>query len=186
MDRIVALKVLSAAAMTSPEAIRRFQREVRAAARLAHPNIVLAFDAGATADQAASPLRLRERAIVWNNELLPDLVTSRGSGVPSVVTRIGEKLLQLPAAGVEVFRFKDLDAALEEDARRRDFTMNAIYAQPDGTVKPPIAPAPSSSHPPAQWRTRLRRPHPCCHTAPWPCCRGSAPWASRTSRRTRD
>ena len=46
MDRIVALKVLPPKLMQSSEAVRRFQREVRAAARLNHPNIVTAFDAG--------------------------------------------------------------------------------------------------------------------------------------------
>jgi serine/threonine protein kinase/WD40 repeat protein len=45
MRRTVALKVLSAAAVKSPPMIERFHREVRAAARLQHPNIVKAFDA---------------------------------------------------------------------------------------------------------------------------------------------
>lgn len=46
MDRIVALKVLSTAAMKNADSIRRFEREVRAAAKLNHPNIVTAHDAG--------------------------------------------------------------------------------------------------------------------------------------------
>jgi len=45
MERLVALKVLSPKVTKSPEAVRRFQREVKAAARLMHPNIVAAFDA---------------------------------------------------------------------------------------------------------------------------------------------
>ena len=45
MERVVALKVLPEAAMSSPEAVQRFQREVKAAARLSHPNIVTAYDA---------------------------------------------------------------------------------------------------------------------------------------------
>lgn len=45
MKRVVALKVMSAAALKSPEAVMRFHREVEAAARLSHPNIVAAFDA---------------------------------------------------------------------------------------------------------------------------------------------
>jgi serine/threonine protein kinase len=45
MDRIVALKLLPFAARQSPEAISRFDREIRAAARLTHPNIVTAHDA---------------------------------------------------------------------------------------------------------------------------------------------
>jgi len=46
MERVVALKVLPAKAMDSPEAVKRFHREVRAAAKLMHPNIVTAHDAG--------------------------------------------------------------------------------------------------------------------------------------------
>jgi len=46
MDRVVALKILPAERVRSPEAVERFRREVRAAARLIHPNIVIAHDAG--------------------------------------------------------------------------------------------------------------------------------------------
>ena len=46
MKRIVALKILPPLAVKSPDAVLRFQREVQAAARLEHPNIVAAFDAG--------------------------------------------------------------------------------------------------------------------------------------------
>ena len=45
MDRVVALKILSAKALQSPDAIKRFEREVQAAAKLHHTNIVTAFDA---------------------------------------------------------------------------------------------------------------------------------------------
>jgi len=46
MKRLVALKVLSPKVTKTPEALRRFQREVEAAARLTHPTIVIAHDAG--------------------------------------------------------------------------------------------------------------------------------------------
>jgi hypothetical protein len=45
MDRVVALKTLPSRATNSPEAIKRFQHEVKAAAKLSHPNIVTAHDA---------------------------------------------------------------------------------------------------------------------------------------------
>jgi serine/threonine protein kinase len=45
MKRVVALKVMSPDATKSPDAVQRFRREVQAAARLDHPNIVTAHDA---------------------------------------------------------------------------------------------------------------------------------------------
>ncbi|TVS09658.1 MAG: hypothetical protein EA424_26675 [Planctomycetaceae bacterium] len=45
MERVVALKVLSPAVTKTPEALARFQREVKAAAKLEHPHIVIAHDA---------------------------------------------------------------------------------------------------------------------------------------------
>lgn len=45
MERVVAIKVLPPDLTRDPERVRRFQREVRAAARLSHPNIVAAYDA---------------------------------------------------------------------------------------------------------------------------------------------
>jgi len=46
LDRIVALKVLSPSLAWDKEFIERFMQEVRAAARLVHPNIVHALDVG--------------------------------------------------------------------------------------------------------------------------------------------
>jgi serine/threonine protein kinase len=45
MDRVVALKVIHPRLLRNPEAVERFHREAKAAARLTHPNIVAAHDA---------------------------------------------------------------------------------------------------------------------------------------------
>jgi RND family efflux transporter MFP subunit len=45
MNRVVALKLLPAAMMSARDTVKRFQREVQAAAALKHPNIVAAYDA---------------------------------------------------------------------------------------------------------------------------------------------
>lgn len=50
MDRVVALKVINAKLLDNPKAVERFEREVKAAAKLHHPNIVSAHDA----DQASN------------------------------------------------------------------------------------------------------------------------------------
>lgn len=46
MDRRVALKMLPDAVAEDSQSVLRFQREVRAAAKLSHPNVVAAYDAG--------------------------------------------------------------------------------------------------------------------------------------------
>ena len=45
MDRLVALKILKPQLVNRPAAMKRFCREMQAAARLVHPNIVHAYDA---------------------------------------------------------------------------------------------------------------------------------------------
>ena len=52
MNRVVALKVLTSQLMKTERARQLFNREVRAAAQLSHPNIVTAFDANQSGDRA--------------------------------------------------------------------------------------------------------------------------------------
>jgi len=51
LDREVALKVPHAGVLDSPKRVERFLREAKAAAGLAHPNIVPVFEAGADGDR---------------------------------------------------------------------------------------------------------------------------------------
>jgi len=46
LDRLVALKVVSPKLLAEPDAIARFRREARAAAKLQHPNIVTIYELG--------------------------------------------------------------------------------------------------------------------------------------------
>jgi serine/threonine-protein kinase len=50
MDRVVALKIIHRDLSKHPRVVQRFRQEVRAAARLSHPNIVAAFDAEQAGD----------------------------------------------------------------------------------------------------------------------------------------
>ncbi|HET6326529.1 MAG TPA: protein kinase [Planctomycetaceae bacterium] len=52
MNRVVALKLLPAAMMSARDTVKRFQREVQAAAALSHSNIVAAYDAHQSAEIA--------------------------------------------------------------------------------------------------------------------------------------
>src|SRR6476660_212873 len=45
LGRVVALKLIRKDRLANEAAVRRFRREIRAAAQLSHPNIVLAYDA---------------------------------------------------------------------------------------------------------------------------------------------
>jgi formylglycine-generating enzyme required for sulfatase activity len=50
MDRPVAIKVIGRELLSHPDALERFRREIKAAARLTHPNIVIAHDAEEVGD----------------------------------------------------------------------------------------------------------------------------------------
>lgn len=50
MDRTVALKIINRELVRKPEAVERFHREVKTAAKLSHPNIVTAYDAEQAGD----------------------------------------------------------------------------------------------------------------------------------------
>ena len=53
LNRTVAVKVLARSVMDSPEALRRFEREARIVAKLAHPRIVTIHDFGKTQQSCA-------------------------------------------------------------------------------------------------------------------------------------
>ena len=73
MERVVALKVIAPDLLASPEAAERFQREVRAAAKLDHPNIVRAYDA----EQAGDAMLLAMEYV--EGRTLADVVARQGA-----------------------------------------------------------------------------------------------------------
>src|SRR5712692_5834862 len=50
LGKTVAVKLINPELLTSPEIVRRFQREARAATALHHPNLVAVYDLGQTSD----------------------------------------------------------------------------------------------------------------------------------------
>ncbi len=51
MERDVALKVIRRERLANPDAVKRFGREIQAAAKLVHENIVMAYDADQVGDR---------------------------------------------------------------------------------------------------------------------------------------
>jgi hypothetical protein len=72
MERPVAVKVIAADLVASPEAVERFQREVRAAAKLEHAHIVRAYDA----ERAGSLILLAMEYV--EGRTLADVVAAKG------------------------------------------------------------------------------------------------------------
>ncbi len=117
MQRAVALKVISTRRMHRATAVERFQREVRAAAQLSHPNIVTAFDA----EQAGSTHFLVMEFIEGTS--LDRLVAERG---PLAVDRACDYIEQA-ALG--------LQHAYEHGMVHRDIKPQNLMLTPKGQVK---------------------------------------------------
>jgi hypothetical protein len=140
MERPVALKVLHHDRTEDAGAVERFQREVKAAARLHHPNIVTAYDA----DQAGD-----------THFLVMELV--EGTSLDRVVAEEGP--LPVPRACDYARQAAlGLQHAFERGMVHRDIKPQNLMRTPDGTIKvldfglarfarecaPPVAPAPAA------------------------------------------
>jgi hypothetical protein len=69
LDRIVAVKVMTGRLFGNTSALRRFEREARAAARLQHPNIVAIYDFGSLHGGGAYLVMQRVLGHSWRTEL---------------------------------------------------------------------------------------------------------------------
>ncbi len=117
LERVVALKMLPSSATRSPDAVKRFQREARAAARLSHPNIVAAFDA----DEAKGVHFLVMEYVEGEN--LAQLVKQHG---PLPVKKAVEYILQAA---------KGLEYAHREGVIHRDIKPSNLLVDKKGQVK---------------------------------------------------
>ncbi len=67
----------------------------------------------------ADGVELHELVQAWNHALLPELVTARGEEEGEVVGELANRLAELPARGIEVFRFRELIDPFKADVRAR-------------------------------------------------------------------
>jgi serine/threonine protein kinase len=117
MERIVALKVLSKQATSSQEAVERFHREVRAAAKLMHTNIVTALDAG---EQAGIHYLVMEYV---EGQSLSRLVKERGQlSLEDAIDYIAQVA-------------RGLEYAHSKDVIHRDIKPGNLLVDQNGTVK---------------------------------------------------
>lgn len=117
MEQVVAVKVLHAERLGSPAAVERFRREIRALARLNHPNIVRAQ----YADEAAG-----------SHFLVMEHIT--GSDLADVLRRRGPLPVGM-ACAIAVQVAGALQHAHENGLVHRDLKPSNLMLTPDGQVK---------------------------------------------------
>ena len=117
MERIVAIKTIHPRLVDRPEMVERFQREVRAAARLQHPNIVAAFDAEQAGD---------------THFLVMEYV--EGPDLEQVATCTGQLPVRL-ACDYALQIAHGLQHAFEKNMVHRDIKPHNVMVTPAGQVK---------------------------------------------------
>jgi Leucine-rich repeat (LRR) protein/tRNA A-37 threonylcarbamoyl transferase component Bud32 len=117
MQRLVALKTVRAGLVANRTMLDRFQREVAAAARLSHPNVVAAYDAEHVGDMHFLVMEFVD------GSTLADLVATAGA----VSIAVACDHVQQAARG--------LQHAFERGMVHRDIKPHNLMVTPDGVVK---------------------------------------------------
>jgi serine/threonine-protein kinase len=121
LDREVALKILNPSHHGDAEAMHRFLREARAAARIAHPGIVTVHDCGRYAPEGGNEL-----AYIAMERLCGESLTERLARVGSLPAEAAAEVVRQVAAA--------LDAAHRADVLHRDLKPDNVYLVPDPAV----------------------------------------------------
>ncbi len=138
MDRRVAIKVLPRELTRSPDAVERFQREVRAMARLDHPNIVLAHDAS---ESGGLHYLVMERV---DGPDLDTLVRTQGpmpmGEALRCIRQAADALAAAHAGGIIHRDVKPGNLLLTRDGRIKllDLGIARLRDRPDGTTDPTL------------------------------------------------
>jgi tRNA A-37 threonylcarbamoyl transferase component Bud32 len=117
LAREVALKVLPRHSLDSPEAMKRFQREVRAVAALNHPNILAIHDVGSEGDVHFAVTELLEGDTVRNK------LAHGGAITPSKAIEYAAQIAH------------GLSAAHERGIIHRDLKPENVFVTNDGRIK---------------------------------------------------
>ncbi len=117
MDRIVALKVIDPGAASDERFLARFRKEIRAAGRLFHPNIVSSYDAGEAGGYHYISMECVE-----------------GESAQSAIKRRG-RLPEREALSIALQVARALDCAHRLGIAHRDVKPGNILLTPDGVAK---------------------------------------------------
>lgn len=117
MQREVAIKLLVPRSAESAESVERFKREARAAARLSHPNVVTALDAG-----------------VYNNQYYLVMEYVKGQSLGDIVKTQGAVRLDR-ALDFTIQAGQGIEYAHRQGVIHRDIKPSNLLLSDDGTVK---------------------------------------------------
>ena len=139
LGRPVAVKVLSESLAAGERAVRRFEREARAAARLFGPRIAAVYDFGRSEGRPYIVMEL------VRGETLADRVAREGPLPPQEAARIAVQVAQA------------LEEAHAAGIVHRDVKPGNVMLTPSGEVANGSPRRTSSSAPPRTWRRNKRR-----------------------------
>jgi serine/threonine protein kinase len=117
MQRDVAIKLLVPRSVESAESVERFKREARAAAKLSHPNVVTALDAG-----------------VFNNQYYLVMEYVKGQSLGEIIKTQGAVRLDR-ALDFTIQAGQGIEYAHRQGVIHRDIKPSNLLLSDDGTVK---------------------------------------------------
>ena len=110
-------RVFTVLRTTLRKAVASGRLHVVAGSKSIHVGTVLAF--GPATEEAAPAATLAPHVATWNDELMPELVTTTGRGLAKLEHQLLACITRLTDAGITAFRFRDVLDPLRLDLRGR-------------------------------------------------------------------